>query len=209
MLQSRDMPICRVQVRIPAASNVSEDMVMNTWHFFCDAADEGTRASVDAALVAFYEQLDGQKSNLMNWTAARVRWFDMSDPEPRYPIDDNPLALTSATGTPTARELAICVSFHGEFVSGSNPSRRRGRIYFGPIAASAVGTDGRLASGAQTAAVTAASGLLATSNLASGWSWGVYSPSSSAFYEAEGGWVDNELDVQRRRGTKYSSRTTF
>lgn len=204
------MPIVRAQVVIPAVSNVSEDTCVNTFHFFCDDTSEGVINSVQTAIVAFYEDLDAWKGNGANWAASRIKWYDLSDPEPRVPFE-NELAGISSTSASTnaARELCVCVSFAGDYESGTSAARRRGRIYFGPLTSTAVGSDGRIASTLVTAAVTAGSGLLTTSGLASEWSWGVYSPTANALYTVTNGWVDNEIDIQRRRGTRATVRTTF
>lgn len=204
------MPIIRAQVVIPATSNVSEDACVNTFHFFADDTSEGTVGSIQTALVAFYEALDAYKSNLMQWTTARVKWYDLEDPEPRVPFENEVLGLSATGGSGSLpRELAVCVSFAADYVSGSSAARRRGRIYFGPLASAAAGSDGRIVGALVTAAVTAASGLYTTSALASEWSWGVYSPTAGALYQVTNGWVDNEFDIQRRRGTRPTVRTVW
>lgn len=201
----------RCQVAIPAVSTVSEDTVTNTFHFTTVDTEEGTLAQLSAALVSFYEAMDTQKGDLQNWAAARIKMYDLSEPEPRFPVKDAGLALTSAPSTDsTAHELCAVLSFHGEYVSGFSQARRRGRIYFGPIPAAAVAVaTGYLATGTVTALVTAGSGLLTASNSASDWAWVVYSPAGNTSYPVVGGHVDNAVDVQRRRGFKASTRTTF
>lgn len=203
------MPIVRLQLRIPALSAMSEDMCINTWHFSCVDTEEGTINAVQTAVVAWYEAVDSYKSGLMSWQTSRIKWYDLSEPEPRVPFYEELSGLTSASGTPTARELALCLSFQGEQISGAASGRRRGRIYFGPLTASAIDGSGLLTSAAVTAASTAGGVLLAASNAASDWAWVVYSPTSGTSYPVVDGWVDNAPDIQRRRGTDATVRTTF
>lgn len=204
-----DMPIARVQVRIPSAANISEDMAINTWHFTCTAIDEGTRNAIQTALVAFYNSMGTYRSSLMSWNTARLRWFNMSDAEPRVPLEDETAGFSSTSSSPTAPELALCVSFNGAFVSGFSQARRRGRVYLGPLAAAAVDSTARVTPTLVSTMATAAGTLLSTSNAASDWAWVVYSPTGNTAYPVVAGWVDNEMDVQRRRGRRATVRTVF
>lgn len=204
------MPIARVQVRIPSLTAIPEDTAINTWHFTCTAIDEGTRADIAAALVAFYEALDGHKSPLMSWQTTRVRWYNLDDPEPRTPVAEAGLALTSAPpGSPLPREVAYCLSFAATAVSGSSPARRRGRIYFGPLATGVDTATGRPTTLLRTAAAGAGGTLLTTSNAASDWAWVIWSPTANQAYPVVRGWADDEFDTQRRRGTRPTARSTF
>lgn len=183
---------------------------MNTWHFTCTAIDEGTRNAIQTELVDFYEALDTYKSNTMAWQNTRLRWFDLSDPEPRYPVEDELMGLTSGSTGATARELAVAVSFHGEFVSGTSAGRRRGRIYFGPLSSTVLDSStGFISSSVVTAFATAAGALLTASNAASDWAWVVWSDAGNTAYPVVDGWVDNAPDVQRRRGARNTLRTDF
>ena len=186
-----------------------EDMVVNTWHFTAVDTAEGTVNAIQTALVAFYEAMDGYKSALQSWETSRIRWYNLEDDEPRVPFEDELSGITAGAGTPTARELAICLSFRGEYVSGASAARRRGRIYFGPLVATAIGSTGLVLTAAVTTMATAGGALLTASNAASDWAWIVWSPTSGAGYPVTEGWVDNAPDIQRRRGTLATVRTTF
>jgi hypothetical protein len=39
--------------------------------------------------------------------------------------------------------------------------------------------------------------------------WSIYSPTDDLLHLIEGGWVDNGLDTQRRRGPKTNARVLF
>ena len=205
------MPIVRAQVAIPAFSTSSEDTCTNTWHFTTTDTTEGTLALLKAALVAFYEGVDTWKSDLHVWQNTRVKFYNLDDEEPRVPIDDAGLTLTSAPiGDSMPHEVAAVLSFHGDYVSGASQARRRGRIYFGPLNTAAVtASSGYLATALVSALATAGGNLLTASNAASDWAWVVYSPSANTAYPVVAGWADNAVDIQRRRGFRPTVRTTF
>jgi len=190
---------------------VSEDTITNTWHFTTTDTVEGTLTLIKAALVTFYETLDAYKSDLQLWASARVKIYNMSDPEPRVPINDVGLALSSApSGTSLPHEVAAVLSFNGEYVSGFSQARRRGRIYFGPLNNTAFNDASGLLNTTFVGILAGAGGaLLTASNSASEWAWVVYSPTGSTSYPVDAGWVDNAPDIQRRRGFKSTVRTTF
>lgn len=204
------MPIVRAQVSIPRVGANTEDTVTNTWHFSCVDTSEGVINEVQTDLVAFYETLDAFKSDIQDWVNARVKWFDLSEPEPRVPFEDEIFGTSSASATdPLPHEVACCVSFHGEYVSGASQARRRGRIYFGPLNTTVMATTGYFASGLLSTVVLAGGNLLTDSNASSNYAWVVYSPTSGQSYPVVGGWVDNAPDIQRRRGWDATSTSTF
>lgn len=205
------MPIARYQISIPSANNVPEDTVTNTWHFTQTAIDETVTNLVQTELVAFYEALDGFKSPLMAWQNARMKVFNLDDSPPRVPVYDELFGATSTAQTSALpREVSACLSFHGDYVSGFPQSRRRGRIYFGPLSSPVIqGTTGKLTTTLCNAMATAGGDLLTASNSASDWAWVVYSQVGSTAYPVVDGWVDDEPDIQRRRGSKYVVRTAF
>lgn len=204
------MPILRFQVKVPAASLNTEDDVTNTWHFTATDTTEGILADIKAQLVLMYESIDTWKSNQQSWTGARVKVFDMDQPEPRVPISDTGLALTSApSGSPLPPEICVCLSFHGEYISGASQARRRGRVFLGPLNLASLNSDGRFTTTLQSSLSTAAANFVLASNAASDWAWIVYSPSGDTGYPVVNGWTDNAPDIQRRRGVRSSFRWGF
>ena len=204
------MPLLRCQVTVPAVSGISADNVVNTFHFTSTGTTEGILAEIKAALVSFYEAFDAFKSTDYTWASTQVKTYNLEDSEPRVPINEAGLALTSApAGTPGVHEVAMCISYKAEYVSGESAARRRGRIYCGPFHSAVLGTGGRPSSTLITALVAAGTALLTASDTASDWAWIVYSPTSGQGYPVVAGWVDNEFDIQRRRGGKPTTRTTF
>lgn len=208
------MVAMRAQVVVPADTGLPEDVVVNTWGL--DASiDVGTwQASFMAAMLAFYDERNSYLSSLYQWTAARVRLYNLADPTPRVPIFDLPLGLTGTFALNTLpQEVALCLSFQGPKLSGVPQARRRGRVYLGPwaTAASDSGT-GRPEDDLITLLIEAADELLDASNAATGWKWAVISGASGSTPTpviVTNGWVDNAWDTQRRRGASPGTRALF
>lgn len=212
----------RAQVVIPRDSNVPADNSVNVLHFATPGLDlEAETAAIHARLTTFYQAIDAYLSS-NNSSTATVKYYDLTDPEPRAPIDQADIALTNGTGASYPAEVAICLSFQGAMVSGEAQSRRRGRLYLGPLdgdASSGDGIDERVNSSVRTALCNAME-TLATLGVDSV-EWSVFSPTnagpapwdesalSSAFTIVTNGWVDNAFDVQRRRGAAASARTLW
>lgn len=203
------MGIIRAQVRIPASTTVPEDMVTNTWHLFSSDLGASNLGTITTALKNFYDGWASRRSPTAAWTSATVRFYDLEEPEPRVPLLENPLGLSATVGTATLpRETCLCLSYSADLVSGTNPARRRGRIFLGPLAQVGIGVDGRPTSAPLTEIRDAADAFLAVTTTAA-WTWRVYSPTSGTSFLVTHGWVDNEYDTQRSRGMKRTTRYTF
>lgn len=232
------MAVLRALCTIPMASALPADAVVNTWYFGVPDGDETEtyiETNVEPSLKAFYAAIDEYYANNTATTNATVTWYDMSEPEPRVPIVENNLGMTqkgsSAQGN-LPSELAVVMSFHGAYVSGTNRQRQRGRIYVGPlhagIGAGASGTDySRPGSAFVTALRNAGNTLMgAASGSGGAFTWIVRSANARdnsdpeipynerplltpTGYPVVGGWVDDAWDVQRRRGVAASTRNTF
>lgn len=213
------MSAIRCQVTLNP-SNPADDRYMNTWWISNDVA--ATAAAASAAfrddIDAFYQAIDTHMSVLVNGAVPRLRCFDLQEPEPRQPVYENNLTALATTGTTTCPpELALVMSFKGTYVSGENAARKRGRIYLGPWNGAATSTaDGRPTSTVISAIVTAAGALLTAATADTAYDWVVYSRATdesglggSGISVVTGGWVDNDWDIQRRRGYLSASRTTY
>lgn len=123
-------------------------------------------------------------------------------------------------------EVAAVMSFNGDLtdvpVSETNPSpppatirpaqRRRGRIFLGPLNASAGGVQGsflRPAGVLRTDLGKAAIDLAGTVAGGGTFVWGVWSKADAEVWEVIGGYVDDAWDTQRRRGLAPTVRTAF
>lgn len=200
----------KVQHTLAMASGIPTDSVVNTFHF---ALTEVSPPYSDVAdvLEACYDNFRSQFPALVAQDGHTLKFYDMSDPEPRAPVYERTYSLTSAPeGVPTAPELAICLSFQGTRLSGQPQARRRGRVYLGPTERDSSTTAGRPNSSLVNAAVAFGQYLLEASNLAGpDWTWCIYSTRNEGLVPVFSGWVDNEYDVQRRRGLQPTARTTF
>lgn len=219
------MPVyLRAQVNIPQASNLAADAAQNTL-YFRDPGDD-VEVAADSAhdlITAFYTTFDQSiYSGATTLPAVTVKYYDLTDPEPRVPVFEAGFTITTGTGAGYPSEVAICLSFQGERESGVNQARRRGRIYLGPLDAD-VGTTSTGRVVVAPAAVTAITGAASTMATGLGQTavWCVFSPTTAgpqpwsagvldvAFTPVTNGWVDNAFDTQRRRGTDSLVRTVW
>lgn len=202
------MALWRLQVTIPMDSALTADYASNTWHFVSDDTEAATDDVADA-LDAFYDDIAGQLSSLITPGAWVYKFFDLADPEPRVPrytkTDRGPATTGSNSAPP---EVALCLSFRGNYGSGVPAARARNRLYIGPLQAGSIGADGRPSSGLVTALADAGDALLTASG-AGAWDWVGYSPTDAGQFGIVQGWVDNEFDTQRRRGRQATSRSVF
>lgn len=210
------MPVMRAQVVLPYTSGHPEDVSVNVWHFRTSDKAQATFDSIADALQAFYNGIRTMFPSSLDLAGASVRFYDLADAKPRPPLGEQLLGLTpgglNAVGP---SEVAICLSFHGTRIAGVNPARQRGRIYLGPCSSTII--IGSIVPGTTVSAIIQrANELLTTSNGAT-WDWVIYSQAlandPAPFVPADttvvGGWVDNEWDTQRRRGTKSTIRVPF
>ena len=201
------MPNIRAMVIFQGASNLPEDRFVNTWHFVRLDSLSSAADVLTPHFDAFYSAINPWLSSYVAETV-EVRYYDLADLEPRVPeIRTFSKGAAAVAGQHVPLEATVVLSFHGEPpITG----RRRGRVYIGPLNDDAVSAgDGtnppRVGSGITTALATAAGAFLDEQN---GWRIRSSVPSEN-FVPVVGGWVDNELDTQRRRGVVSTSRLTF
>lgn len=212
------MPVLRLQVRLPYYTNIPEDVLTNTWHFFSDGVTPTNDAITYCAgrLLDVYELAYGGTVGApwVMWDQVTVHGYNLADAPPRVPfIVPMPITGVTSTSTETSPETAICLSFQGVLLPGTPQARRRGRIYFGALTDAVIdpGTDDSFPIpnvawiNALVAEVEAK--LLDTED--AGIQWVIWSPTSSASVPVNNGWVDNALDTQRRRGFAPTSRIVF
>lgn len=216
--------LLRVQVNIPRDTNIVADDAINVWHFRIVGSATPAAAADDAVskLGVFYAAIDANLSVSTN-NDARYKVYNLSDPEPRVPILQTTQTLTVSAGAALPSECAVVLSYRAALVSGTNPARRRGRIFIGPLAASCgeqTGGDFRPASAFRSALVTAAEALAEDVSFPDA-AWAVFSPTlagpppwSNGVLDASSelvsaGFVDNAFDVIRSRGCGPTLRTTF
>jgi len=205
-----------VQATIFPTSNLAADASTNTFSFEA-ASLPAVSLGILPSLEIFYKSLVSIFPNTVRQDVHTLKAYDRADPEPRQPVFTRTFDFTAAPGgAPLPPEVALCLSFQGEPVSGEPQARKRGRIYLGPIRQDRVGTDGRPTQGMLTSVLDAATALKAAGDASTTWYWAVWSPTTAAAstpalanVPIENGWVDNEFDTQRRRGRVATFRQTF
>lgn len=204
------MPVYLAQVTIPDTSGLARDARVNTWHVQADTEPlSADFAGQCTAFRNFYQAMSGSWSNRVATTGNSVKFYDLSDPKPRVPVYEGNLGTLTVSASDTGPlELCLCISFQGTPVSGVPQARKRGRIYLGPLSKGTIGYD-RPQSALRSAMASAASTLLAASLDTGAGALGVWSGVANAFTPYTGGWIDDEWDIQRRRGQRPTTRTTF
>jgi len=207
------MSIIRAQVHIDAESLVPEDVIVNTWHFLTTASPPlpATLTAIHNALVTFYQAIDDTVLSNYCGPTATIKMYDLADPMPRTPLQSLPFTLTSSNSALPA-EVAICASFQGAKTSGANMARRRGRVFLGPIAATASTTGPLkpvLTTTVRNLVANSMGNLLAASEASADWEWAVFSVADQAAIAVKSGWCDDAFDTIRSRGPKPAARTTF
>lgn len=207
------MSIVRVQVSIPQEqAGVGADAYVNTWHFRNIGTSTEAQSAVDAIgwLRTFYQAIDAQWPTALVGTPAVVKAYDLSDEEPRAPIVEDTIALTTTGTEGLAPELSVCLSYRALYRSGVPKARCRGRVFLPPMTISAMDF-GRPGSTEIGQISTAAAALLTSSQASTDTVWQVHSSfiGETVDQNVIGGWVDNEWDVQRRRSLEVTSRNEF
>lgn len=211
-----------VQVRFRSASGIPADDIVNTWSFVgAGASDAANALEATQRLDAFYSDVQAGGNAVITYYPEDVlsgivemKVYDITDPEPRAPIFEGSVDHSTELGTGNAipEEVAVCLSFAADPVSGQPMRRRRGRVYLGPFTTSSLDVDattGRPIPNPNmvTTIALAAEGLLAAND--AGMSWAVWSRAAGALYAVTNGWIDNAFDTQRRRGADATARTIF
>lgn len=131
-----------------------------------------------------------------------VKLYNLNDEQPRRPKATVVKNANQAQQPSYMREIALCLSFSG----GTGQPHQRGRLFIPHVKCSNVAPGPRPEAAAQTkvAALVPIFAGLGGVNV----DWGVYSPTRKVFTKAEKFYVDDEWDVQRRRGDRPIGRTS-
>ena len=218
------MTVLRCQVSLTRDTHIPADIVMNTWHFMTVglASPSSVADSAAAQLETWYGDVDTFLAQYLA-ASAQIDVYDLQDAEPRVPILTTNFTITTGSGVGLPAEVAICVSYRGQLISGTNPARRRGRIYLGPLDADVLQTgsnDCTITDSVRNALVTTCENLI-TSGQTEDARWVVFSPTSAggppwtesvvenASVDVSAGWIDNAFDTVRSRGSDPTIRTLF
>lgn len=215
------MGYCRALVELNRDTLIPEDLVVNTWHFITPGSVADAAADLTVNIDAFYTSIGSLLASSLTGTGT-IKYYDMEDPEPRSPVATGSVVFTTANNS-LPGEVALVLSFQGPLVSGANQSRRRGRLFIGPLGtavAEASTGDVRPTASARNTLVTAAEALMDDTSLP-GLIWTVFSPTTAgpapwsegaledAMTTVTNGWVNDAFDTMRSRGLRPSARTIF
>lgn len=195
-------------------TGIPADDAVNTWCFQSNSMIpvEEQITAIFSAMGAFYNAIDLYLSPVLTGTGT-MKIYDLADPEPRTPIAEQSGTFFSPTGQPIPEEIAVCLSFHGIYESGEPKARRRGRVYVGPLSANAfdatVDPDRTYVNPEMIEALHQAQSEMFDILSAENVLHCVWSRADNEFYDVTTYWVDNALDVQRRRGPAATSRTSW
>lgn len=132
-----------------------------------------------------------------------VKLYDVAGLPPHYPLGEATTATGDTSESPWPRELAMCLSFYSEH----NRPRQRGRVYTHPGWSFAAGSLGARPSQG-VIDKTLALGVVFKDAGGPDVDWVVYSRVDREARPVTDYWVDDEWDIQRRRGQKSTKRST-
>jgi hypothetical protein len=190
-------------------SGIAKDATVNTWHVATTAPTLINETTCASAWQTFMRAMAGLFPSTVATSGHTLRCYNLADPEPRAPVYESTWSFSGAlSGSSSPPELCIVTSFQGERVSGLLQARRRGRMYIGPLDASVVDV-GRFSPTDTGTVATATKALVDAINAITDHRFCVYSRADDAFVEVDNGWVENAVDVQRRRGLAATARSTW
>lgn len=202
--------VYRVQAILEHASALPEDRSVNSFAFarIGTATDEETWvAELANQLRLFYDEWANWRPSGIVDNTLTVKAYHLGDPPPREPLESVQTLIAGNAGTAYPEEVAVCLSFFG----ARNLPRTRGRVYLGPLTASAgIMSGGRVrVQDTLIAAIKDAALLLMDATFAATHAWGIVSQANADFVQIQQGWIDDAFDTQRRRGPDAQARTTW
>lgn len=225
--------IIRSTIVLQSVDSVPRDAAVNVLHWQTAATDfTATITDIYDEIVGFYavpqvddggDLIDDSALALyLSPTVSRgtddilIRFAQVLDPDNVTPYVQASFSLPAPlAGEPAPNECAACFTFWGTPALAVPIRRRRGRMYFGPLNYSAIGTRDvagvdypSLNSEFREYAARAMKRLSFASDRIDA-SWSVYSRADDTTYEINHGYIDNELDTVRSRGLDANVRTPF
>lgn len=230
--------IYRATAVLPRRTGVAADNVHNTFHVTTPGGSSASDADdIADAIQLFYNEIAVHIGSQVTRAALacqiKVAALTIGSPGADDDSLTSPLAeksftmgAVSGTGTNLPSDVAAVLTIRGDVTnqpvqvgSVDNPpitrprSRRMGRLYLGPLSNQAVDTDAstfEIKPGA-TFRTDVFDGIQAMVDSLALWGaiWGVYSRVNGILYPVLDIAMDNELDTQRRRGPRPSSKTLY
>lgn len=215
----------QAQVVLPFTTNLPRDVAVNTFGFTFTGEgepDEDDYDDLTGALADFYNKMQPNGYRIANFISqgvtgaaysAKIKLYDAASPDYGGPLFSAEWALYRGGGPrgDMPAEVAVCLSFAGDPSPTMPMSRRRGRIFLGPLTGNAATQQDPfpiVASTLQETGLNALAQLYAdtTGAPAVPWVWSVWSRTAGVMVPIVRGWVNNEFDTQRRRQLRPSGR---
>jgi hypothetical protein len=223
-------------VILPSTTGLIEDQVVNTFAFLTPVT--GAVSATDAdhiqfALADFYNSVDATSgetvANFLGTqldratNGVKIKIYDLAGhldgTAHGSPVFERFFTLGPSQGGETnlPAEVAMVLSFHSDLTNlqqeqGSTrpAARARGRIYLGPLCTLAKveyasSHQVYLSGGARNTVIGAATRLMNDANTV----WAQWSRKNAEVLPVVGGFMDDALDSQRRRGVAATIRSTF
>jgi hypothetical protein len=188
--------IIRAQCAFGADTAFPRDRMTITPHFSSSAGWNTNAQTLADDLAAALNTWMGSNREVS------VKMYDAQAPKPNPPLASKTLNAGLTPASNGNRETSLCLSFY----SGSNVPRRRGRLYIPAIF---------LATGALPVRPTQTQrdGLVQFVNIFTNLGgvnidWTIFSRRDNAAHKVTNWFVDDEWDVQRRRGLRPTTRST-
>lgn len=200
-------------------TNLPADVAVNNLYFSSGSPTPAT-AEMDRILTVInsaWGALEDFRAGILKATAGMtVKIYDVTAPPHSSPLRIGGPYNMGAPESPTNMPLEVAgvISFQGAVTAGTNPARRRGRNYIGPLNTAALdagsaSTMPKLTTGFIAGLLDYAEQLEAVNIGAGACTWCVYSKTDNAMVPVTNGWVDDAFDTQRRRGNDTTARTLF
>lgn len=202
-----------------ASTNISRDNVSNSYCFYTPLptiSTEDFQNPLDMVEDLYCTVPDGGSSAAGAWInasinrACRLDLYDLGDPSPRAPVVTRNITLPAVVGSSAKlpAEVALVSSFQGSRVSGQSQARRRGRVFWGPLAD--MGTDHTVPTTTLRVALkNSFQAMKEASDASINWQWRIWSPTNENSVLVDNGWIDDAWDTQRRRGPRATARTVW
>lgn len=201
----------RVAITLKTTDGISANWMSNQW------ALTNTINPVEAdfqeytdCFQTFYQSISSIMAKPLTSIGHIAKYIDLDETvKPIYPVYEDTFDLAAVnSNAQLPSEVAMCLSYQAARTSGVPQASRRGRVYIGTIASSAMDA-GRPSTAAQTTLVNAGKALYddlllcTTPTALTVWSDKLRQTGGIAEF-----WVDDAFDTQRRRGPKPTSRIT-
>jgi len=182
-----------VQVCLRNVSGLPEDVAVNTLYYTTGGIGATDEALADGIFSAYQPLKPVLSSHYPNMTI-KVYSPGLNAAGPNFQKD----YAFPGGGAPGPAEVALCLSYATVDNPDASLPRRRGRIYVGPLAASAMNAN--RPDPTMRDFILDFGERLAQVGIGTGTTWKMHSKIDNVYAKIESIWCDDAWDTQRRRG---------